>query len=137
MREYIVNLAVKFSGIPYIWGGNNPRIGFDCSGFVIWILQVFGVLKGGDWNALMLSGLFHRTQEPQKGDLVFYGERENAITHVMMYFGRGMVIGASGGGHLTLTPEDAAKKNAMVKIKPIDYRSDLLFICDIERPIDA
>ena len=135
-RLYIVNLAKKFIGTPYIWGGSNPNVGFDCSGFVIWVCQVFDVLSGGDWTA---DELLHMTKvcgefvEP--GDLCFYGKKGSGKTdepafdfasHVGFYDGQGNCISASGGGSDCLTLEDARKKNAMVKIKPVHYRSDFL-----------
>ena len=37
----IVDTARRYLGIPYLWGGTNPEVGLDCSGFV---LNVFGDL---------------------------------------------------------------------------------------------
>lgn len=131
-RKFMVNLALKFQGIPYIWGGSNPHVGFDCSGFCIWILQVFNVLPSGDWTA---DGLMHafpnHTVDIQPGDLVFYGAN-NKATHVMMCIGSGMCVGASGGDHTCITEEIAKQKGASVKIKRIDYRSDYIQYGTIE-----
>ncbi len=129
VQQYLLNLTFKFLGIPYIYGGSSPRVGFDCSGFVIWILQVFGRLPSGDWTSEDLSKLFTKTDSPQIGDLAFYGGN-HTVSHVMMCIGNGTVIGASGGDHTTLTVEDALKRNAMVKTKPMHYRSDFLFTVD-------
>jgi len=140
-RDYIVTLAQKFVGVPYIWGGSNPHIGFDCSGLMIWVLQVFGVLDSGDWTADGLSQLFEkRKADPwDRGDLVFYGKGK--ITHVMMYIGEqnsiGMVVGASGGDSTTTTEAKAKLRNAMVKIKPVRYRSDLMFAVNIDAPLNV
>lgn len=127
MREYITNLAVKLQGIPYCWGGSNPMSGFDCSGFVIWILQTFDILPSGDWTAADLERVFLKTDEPDPGDLVFYGQGH--ATHVMMYLGtldglHPLCIGASGGDSSTLTIEDARTRGAKVKIKDVHYRKD-------------
>jgi cell wall-associated NlpC family hydrolase len=131
MREHLVNLALKLVGCPYIWGGANPWTGFDCSGFIIWIFQVFGLLPSGDWTAQGLAehyrgGLPAGDALPQAGDLVFYGKSMSGVTHVMMSIGGKLVVGASGGGHLTTTREEAAKKGALVKVKPINYRGDMV-----------
>jgi len=129
MRRAIVALAHKLIGIPYIWGGSSPRVGFDCSGFVIWILQVFDALPGGDWTADGLCKKFPKTDAPKPGDLVFYGRR-GSISHVMLYAGEmegvQMCIGASGGDSRTTTAEEARKRNAMVKLKDVRYRSDFV-----------
>lgn len=34
----IVSAAVKHQGVPYVWGGATPA-GWDCSGFVTWVLH--------------------------------------------------------------------------------------------------
>jgi cell wall-associated NlpC family hydrolase len=132
-RKFMVNLALKFQGIPYIWGGSNPHVGFDCSGFCIWILQVFNVIPSGDWTAEGLRQHFTPIQEGttfREGDLVFYGTKTGA-THVMMSIGNGLCIGASGGDHTCVTEEIAKQKGAMVKIKQVHYRTDLIGIGSI------
>jgi cell wall-associated NlpC family hydrolase len=125
MRQYIVNLALKMQGICYIWGGSNPHIGFDCSGFCIWILQVFNILPSGDWTADGLKRHFPSTTIAEVGDLIFYGTKAGA-THVMMFIGNELCVGASGGDHTCTTEEIAKQKGAMVKIKQVHYRTDLI-----------
>jgi cell wall-associated NlpC family hydrolase len=133
-RRWIVNLAYKLQGIPYIWGGSNPHNGFDCSGFAIWIYQVFEALPSGDWTADGLSRMLAQTIEPEAGDLAFYGKRHStgyAVTHVMMHTDRETVIGASGGSSDTTSEAEAIKKGARVKVKRLHYRSDYLFSCTL------
>jgi hypothetical protein len=129
MRKYILALANKLVGVPYIWGGCSPNVGFDCSGFVIWIFQVFDVLPSGDWVAHDLWKKYTQTDKPLIGDLVFYGTKKR-ITHVMMFAGvtdgTEMCVGATGGGSETTTVEEARKRNAMVKLKPVLYRNDFV-----------
>jgi cell wall-associated NlpC family hydrolase len=131
MREHLVNLALKLVGCPYVWGGQNPWTGFDCSGFIIWIYQVFGLLPSGDWTAQGLYEYFHKNETHAEmatlpGDLVFYGSDLQHLTHVMLSVNKQLVVGASGGGHETTTREEAAKKGAMVKVKPVGYRRDFV-----------
>jgi cell wall-associated NlpC family hydrolase len=138
-REFIVSLANKFIGIPYIWGGSNPHYGFDCSGFTIWILQVVNILGPGDWTADNLYKTFKEVHTPKIGDLVFYGTGKYA-SHVTIYVGTlngvNMQIGASGGGSRTTTEEIAKSQNAMVKMKPVTYRSDLIGYRDISKKVN-
>jgi cell wall-associated NlpC family hydrolase len=129
MREHLVNLALKLVGCPYIWGGANPWTGFDCSGFIIWIYQVFGLLPSGDWTAQGLADHFRNMKggdrgAMQPGDLFFYGKSAKEISHVMLALGHNLVVGASGGGHLVTTLEEARRKGAQVKVKPSNYRDD-------------
>jgi cell wall-associated NlpC family hydrolase len=129
VREHLVNLALKLVGCPYIWGGQNPWTGLDCSGFVIWIYQVFGLLPSGDWTAQglrdhFLAALSSYSGDFLAGDLVFYGKDSQHLTHVMLYLGDDLVVGASGGGHTTTTFDEARRLGAQVKVKPRTYRAD-------------
>ena len=139
MREHLVNLALKLVGCPYVWGGANPWTGFDCSGYVVWVYQVFGLLPSGDWTAQELYKHF-LAKLPQYsgpsvgGDLVFYGESRERITHVMLNLSPDLVVGASGGDHTTTTLEEARRRGAQVKVKPLHYRSDLVGLIHVVFP---
>lgn len=39
----VVREARKYLGVPYVWGGNNPKIGLDCSSFVQHTFRDLGV----------------------------------------------------------------------------------------------
>jgi len=139
MREAMRNLALKLVGCPYIWGGPNPWTGLDCSGFVVWVYQVFGILPSGDWTAQGLFDHFDGSvlRAPANllpGDLVLYGVNTQSISHVMLALGGGLVVGASGGGHTTTTPEEARRRGAQVKVKPWNYRGDIAASIHIKIP---
>jgi cell wall-associated NlpC family hydrolase len=124
-------IAKSFLGKPYIWGGDDPIKGFDCSGFVIEILKSVGKLPyRGDWTASMLYDIFRdRTSLPEEGCLCFlYSSGRPYIYHVMYLISSEFVIGASGGGSSTLTTEDAIKKNAYIKIRPLMRYSNKLVV---------
>jgi cell wall-associated NlpC family hydrolase len=86
-----VQAAVSELGTPYVWGGNSPSTGFDCSGLVQWAWGQAGVsiprTTESQWAALPhvpLSAL-----EP--GDLLYYYnlDGDGAVDHVVMYTGSG------------------------------------------------
>lgn len=131
VRDFIVRLARQFAGTFYLWGGAGPNrdgsFGFDCSGFIIFLLKPFGLLpERGDWTAQQLAAMFRKTAAPEPGDLTFYGLSEQRITHVMLYVGNGQVLGATGGDRRTKTPADARGRGAMVAAKPVGYRKDFV-----------
>lgn len=123
-RTAALKVAWSFLGTPYIWGGDDPS-GFDCSGFVIEVLKSVGILpRAGDWTAQGLYGAQFKgmdVPEPVPGALVFWFEGAEAV-HVEMCLDANLAIGASGGGHATLSPADAWKQNAYIKIRPIASR---------------
>ena len=125
-RTLATKIALHFLGSPYIWGGDDPMRGFDCSGFVIEVLKSIGVLpRSGDWTAANLWELFkrHHVNKPYTGCLVFYRARQSEnspIIHVEYCLDAIHTIGASGGGSKTYTVDDAVKQNAYIKIRPIN-----------------
>lgn len=139
LRTVAVDLALSARGIPYIWGGSTPAEGFDCSGFIVWILQVVGALPTGDFTAQHLAHLTQLIDLPdlgqdQAGDLAFYGEGPDKVTHVMFSLGRARVIGAHGGMRTTTTRAIADKIGARVASQPTKYRADFLGFGHIPYP---
>jgi len=85
----IAATAAKYSGVPYVWGGNTPS-GWDCSGFVKYVYAKHGINIARGTSAILGSGQFKRTSNPKPGDLVF----QNGGGHVGIYLGGGQMIGA-------------------------------------------
>lgn len=123
-REVAMKTAWNYLGKPYLWGGDDPMAGFDCSGLVIECLKSAGKLeRGGDWRARDLFGLFLEVPEPYEGCLVFYGIPD--IVHVEICIDSVFSIGASGGGSKTNTLHDAIAQNAYIKIRPFRSRGGI------------
>lgn len=131
-REIALYVWEKELGQPYVWGGDDPVEGWDCSGLVIEGLKAAGVLaREGDWTAAMLAQRFPRVtgvgiHNLKPGCLVFW-ERGERIGHVEIVWvvlndDSGIVevytIGASGGGSRTRSREGAIRDNAFVKVRP-------------------
>lgn len=129
LRHFTVGLSRQFLGLPYIWGGDDPMQGFDCSGFVIELLKSVGKLpRGGDWTAAMLYEKFQErsVEKPGPGCLVFYHNNSlTRIVHIEFCLDAKLAIGASGGGSRNITVQDAIDKNAYIKIRPIDSRVNI------------
>lgn len=95
LRRKIVDYALQFVGKPYVWGGEDPNVGADCSGFVQYVYKHFG------YNIPRVSqdqsnyGEMISVSEAKPGDLLFPGSSGTA-THVVMYIGNGQVVEARG-----------------------------------------
>jgi cell wall-associated NlpC family hydrolase len=89
-----VRFARKLLGTPYRWGGDSPRTGFDCSGFVRFVYAHFGVtLPHSSYGDFDLGKRVSRGAL-QPGDLVFF----DGVGHVGMYIGHGRFIHAPHTG---------------------------------------
>ncbi len=94
-------VAAAFSaiGVPYVWGGDNPQDGFDCSGLTMWSWAQGGVSLPHS-SAAQYDAVPHVSQDDlQPGDLLFF---YSPIHHVAIYVGGGMVIEALHPGTTVL-----------------------------------
>jgi cell wall-associated NlpC family hydrolase len=90
-QSKFVKFALKFEGTPYWYGGSTPS-GFDCSGFVGYVLKhELGIKSRHSATAQMQLG--KRVKNPLPGDLVGFGYR-NHFGHIGIYIGNGKVIDA-------------------------------------------
>jgi len=69
--DSLVEFALSLEGVPYVYAGKNPE-GFDCSGFIYYVYQRFGVeVPAGSANQYLIGEPIQET-EIRKGDLVFF-----------------------------------------------------------------
>lgn len=97
----IVNYAMGYIGIPYVWGGTTPS-GWDCSGFTSYVYRnAIGVEITRTTYTQRYEGVSVGYDELQLGDLVF----TNGYAHVGIYVGGGNYINAPQTGDVTrVTP---------------------------------
>lgn len=122
---------MQYVNSPYKWGKNGPNE-FDCSGFVLKTLHDVGITLP-DMTA---QGLYNWASdkkgfyscEPDSDCLLFFGHSTNHVKHVAISLNDKYMIEAGGAGKesLQMSPEDLARLDARVRIKPIDNRGDLV-----------
>ncbi len=106
----VVAWAVAQIGTPYVWGGESPGVGFDCSGLVQAAWAVAGVhlprvaQDQYDATAKLTPG-----QPLAPGDLIFFGQGPSAVDHVGLY------VGTDGA---TTVMVDAPHTGAAVRAEP-------------------
>ncbi len=84
LGNMLVMTAKRQIGIPYLWGGNAPERGFDCSGLVWWVYQRHGIAIPRVTQAQQRAGRGVNDFKP--GDLVFFRIEESAKgLHVGIY----------------------------------------------------
>ena len=88
--------AEKYLGRAYVWGGSTPQTGFDCSGFVCWVINHSGVGNVGRTTA---EGLRRWTRtipasDREPGDIIYFQGTYDTpgASHVGIYIGDGKMI---------------------------------------------
>jgi len=91
--EQTIQLARRFLGVTYTWGGVSSY-GFDCSGFTQMLIRQRGLIMPRDageqanWSGVAPV----ERKDLQPGDLLFFGASLAKITHTGMYIGNGEFI---------------------------------------------
>jgi cell wall-associated NlpC family hydrolase len=94
-----MEVALRFEGYPYVFGGSSPETSFDCSGLVSFCLRVSGYKDVGRLGA---TGLYNictpvSPEEALPGDLIFYESTYSTvapITHVGIFCGGNLMYDA-------------------------------------------
>ncbi|WP_410657807.1 NlpC/P60 family protein [Amycolatopsis sp. lyj-112] len=125
--EAVVARALAQLGLPYAWGGGNTsgptrgirdggtadrygdykKIGFDCSGLMIYAFAGVRALphySGYQYNA----GRKVPLSQMRRGDMLFWGGSARGIHHVAMYLGNGQMV-------------EAPQSGLRVRIAPVRY----------------
>lgn len=96
--DQLLKTAKAFLGTAYIFGGSNPGLGFDCSGFIYYVFNK----AGKELSRLSSDGYYNRSyyvHTPQVGDLVFFENTyRKGISHLGIYAGNNTFIHASSKG---------------------------------------
>lgn len=112
LQSQLVETAVFYLGIPYLWAGSKPSTGMDCSGFVLYVFAQHGVVLPHFAAYQCAMGSPVARADIQPGDIVGFG---NPIHHVGIYVGDGLFIHAPRTGDV-------------IRITPLSERSDLTAI---------
>jgi len=102
-RDRIITVASHYLGIPYLWGGASTK-GFDCSGLVQTVFRMSNTPLPRDASQIVLMGepveWDDQFENVLTGDLLFFGEEPDKVTHVAIYLGNRQFIHSSGFVHI-------------------------------------
>jgi cell wall-associated NlpC family hydrolase len=98
----VVDAATKYLGVPYQWGGTDPRTGLDCSGLTQRVFADVGIDLPRTSSQQATAGRpVAGLTNAQPGDLVFFDYSSRpGIDHVGIYVGDGKMIAAPQEGEV-------------------------------------
>jgi len=129
-KEIALKVAWHFLGLPYRWGGDDPMGGFDCSGYILEILKSVGIVNRNiDMTADQIYRHFKEigclSRVANTGMLIFWKDlNAPKIRHVEFCISSSHTIGASGGGSNVINELEASRRNAFIKVRPINTHDD-------------
>jgi len=132
LKENLVKTALRYHGIPYLWGGTSSKT-IDCSGLVcnVYFMNGIQIPRDADMQALigkeLTTSMAPDGLEP--GDLLFFGRKssegmEENVTHVAMYIGDGEYIHSAGHRErVSINSMDSTKENFIERYPEIFVRA--------------
>jgi hypothetical protein len=94
--EAVVAEARKYLGIPYVWGGTDPKTGLDCSGLVQLVYSKFGIdLPRVSYQQARAGEAVPSLAQAKPGDILAFG---HPVHHVAIYIGDNKMIEAPRPG---------------------------------------
>ncbi|MCI7330250.1 MAG: C40 family peptidase, partial [Selenomonadaceae bacterium] len=103
MSRTVVSDAMSYMGVPYVFGGNTPSSGFDCSGYVRYVFANAGIYLPRTADVQYNCGYAVSTSELAPGDLVFFETYCPGPSHVGIYVGDGNFVHASSSRGVTVS----------------------------------
>lgn len=90
-RASAASYSLKFTGTKYVWGGNDPVNGIDCSGFVKYLYGQIGInLPRTAAQQVHVGKPITRYEDLRAGDrLYFWSSKRNCVGHTGIYLGNG------------------------------------------------
>lgn len=106
----VLDAVQKYLGLPYIWGGNDPAQGLDCSSFVQNVYKDLGyTLPRVTWDQMNSGTEVASLAQAQPGDLIFSHDGG----HVAIYLGNGRAVDAPQPGQ-TIAIRDAWENDSNI-----------------------
>lgn len=122
-RSRMVGFGRAFLGVPYLYGGNSPKKGFDCSGLVCHIYSEFGVALPRTSSQQSKEGKRIKLEHAQPGDLVFFGHKgkTNHVALVVERKGTDLVVlhSTSRGVQIDNVTQSSYWKNKIIQARRI------------------
>lgn len=111
-----VSKAMEYLGVPYLWGGTDPEVGLDCSGFVQLVYRELGIeLPRVSRDQARAGEPVASLEEARPGDLIAFG---SPVDHIAIYVGDGKIIHAPRRGDVVKVTRIHREPTAIRRLAP-------------------
>ena len=94
--QKVVDEAKRYLGVPYVWGGTDPKKGLDCSGLVQLVYKSQGIdLPRVSYQQATAGRPVASLAEARPGDILAFNK---PVNHVAIYIGNNKMIEAPRTG---------------------------------------
>lgn len=97
--KLLAQIFKNLKNTPYVFGGNSPSFGLDCSSFTMYVYKKFGINLPRTARAQFNFGIPIDLNHLKVGDLVFFRTYARYPSHVGIYIGNGKFIHFSSMFH--------------------------------------
>lgn len=112
----VLDAAKEYLGIPYLWGGTDPKVGLDCSGFTQNVFRGFGIeLPRVSRDQARMGTEVPSMDQAKPGDLIAFGQ---PVDHIAIYMGDGKIIHAPRTGDVVKISDIYRKPTAIRRVIP-------------------
>jgi len=127
--QRVIDIAKEWIGTPYVYGGNDPEKGIDCSGLVQQAFRRVGIeLPRVTYDQVKQGTEVASIEEARPGDLIFkVGDRGQRVNgHVGIYLGDGKWIEAPYTGEKVRITDAPKEITAIRRVIPNENVSTVI-----------
>lgn len=80
--DALVRFAETLTGTPYVYASANPKVGFDCSGFITYVFNHFGIAVPRSSIDFTDVGKTVSVADAKRGDLILFTGTDSTEKHI-------------------------------------------------------
>jgi cell wall-associated NlpC family hydrolase len=113
----IVAFAKSLTGVPYVYGSTDPKVGFDCSGFITYVFNHFNIKVPRSSVDFTNVGREIDTSKALPGDLILFTGTNPMERHV----GHMGIVTSNGNGKLEFIHSTSGKAMSVMTTELSTY----------------
>ena len=115
--EEVIRYAETLVGTPYVYGSTDPKVGFDCSGFITYVFNHFKIKVPRSSSQFSNVGKTVPVENAKRGDIVLFTDpgSDNSVTNEIGHMG---LITSNANGQISFIHSTSGKAMS-VAVSPL------------------